>query len=55
MFENADNSSSDKDYAKSVRDVDTHINGVAAVSPGAGDDVDGAAAVSLGVGDAVGE
>ena len=55
MFENADNSSSDKDYANNVRNIDTHINGVAVVSPGAGDDIDGAAAVRPGVGDAVGE
>jgi hypothetical protein len=33
LFQNADNSSTDKDYAKSVREVDTNIDGVAAVSP----------------------
>ena len=53
MFKNADKSSSD--YAKSVRDVDTHMNGVAAVIPGAGYDIDGAAAVNPGIGHAVGE
>ena len=57
LFENSDNSSTDKDYANtcSSREVDTDIDGVAALSPGAGDDIDGAAAVNSGVGDAVGE
>ena len=50
MFGNADNSSSDKDYAKNVRNIDTHIDGAAALSLGSGDDIDGAAAVSPGVG-----